>query len=101
MFNTHRNFRHPHILRLFGYFFDETKIFLILELAPPGDMYRCLQKCQGGKFDEPRASKYIKQVTEALAYCHSMKVIHRDINPGNLLIDLKGDSWFLLNPASL
>ena len=48
-----------------------------------------------------RASKYIKQVTEALAYCHSMKVSHRDIHPGNLLINMKGDSWFLLNPASL
>ena len=100
IYNTYHIFRHPHILRLFGYFFDETKVFLILENAPRGDISRCLQNCEGGKFDEPRASKYIKQVTEALAYCHSRKVIHRDINPGNLLIDLKGDSWFLLNPAS-
>ena len=52
-------------------------------------MYKCLQKCQGGKFDEPRASKYIKQMTEALAYCHSMKVIHRDIKPENLLFDIE------------
>ena len=101
MYNTYHIFRHPHILRLFGYFFDETKVFLILENAPRGDISRCLQKCQGGKFDEPRASKYIKQVTEALAYCHSMKVSHRDIHPGNLLINMKGDSWFLLNPVSL
>ena len=87
LFSHHR---HPHILRLFGYFHDETKIYLILENAPRGEMYKCLQKSQGQKFDEPRASKYIKQMTEALAYCHSMKVIHRDIKPENLLLDMKG-----------
>ena len=88
--------RHPHILRLFGYFHDETKIYLILENAPRGEMYKCLQKSQGQKFDEPRASKYIKQMTEALAYCHSMKVIHRDIKPENLLLDMKGECQFQL-----
>jgi len=98
--------RHPHILRLFGYFHDETKIYLILENAPRGEMYKCLQKSQGQKFDEPRASKYIKQMTEALAYCHSMKVIHRDIKPENLLLDMKGDlkisdfGWSVHAPSS-
>ena len=56
--------RHPNILRLFGYFYDENKIYLILEFAPRGEMYKVLQKCQGGKFDEPKASKYIKQMTQ-------------------------------------
>ena len=27
-------------------------------------MYKTLQKCNGGRFDEPRASKYIKQMTQ-------------------------------------
>jgi len=98
--------RHPHILRLFGYFHDDSKIYLILENAPRGEMYKCLQKCQGQKFDEPRASKYIKQMTDALAYCHSMKVIHRDIKPENLLLDMKGDlkisdfGWSVHAPSS-
>ena len=58
------NLRHQNILRMFGYFWDESKIYLILEFAPRGEMYKTLQKCQGGKFDEPRASKYIKQMTQ-------------------------------------
>ena len=58
------NFRHPNILRLFGYFWDDKRIYLILEFAPKGEMYKCLQKCSGQKFDEPRASKYIKQMTQ-------------------------------------
>ena len=60
---------------------------MILEFAPRGEMYKTLQKQLGGRFDESRASKYIRQMTEALAYCHSKKVIHRDIKPENIMID--------------
>jgi len=36
--------RHPNILRLFGYFYDETRVYLILEFAPRGEMYKSMQK---------------------------------------------------------
>ena len=55
-------------MRLFGYFWDDKRIYLILEFAPRGEMYKCLQKCSGQKFDEPRASKYIKQMTQVWWY---------------------------------
>ena len=54
-------------------------------------MYKTLQKQPGGRFADDRARKYISQMTDALAYCHSKKVIHRDIKPENLLLDMKGD----------
>merc|ERR1712142_887937 len=98
--------RHPNILRLFGYFYDATRIYLILEFAPRGEMYKTLQKQPGGRFDEPRASRYIHQMTDALAYCHSKKVIHRDIKPENLPLDMKGDlkiadfGWSVHAPSS-
>lgn len=98
--------RHNNILRLFGYFYDETRIYLILEFAPRGEMYKALQKQQNNKFDEPRASKYIMQMSDALRYCHSKKVIHRDIKPENLLLDIKGDlkiadfGWSVHAPTS-
>ena len=43
-------FRHKHILRLFGYFYDSVRVYLILEYAPGGDLYKELTKC--GRFDE-------------------------------------------------
>ena len=70
-YNQLQYYRHPNILRLFGYFYDENKIYLILEFAPRGEMYKVLQKCQGGKFDEPKASKYIKQMTQV-----TISIIH-------------------------
>jgi len=36
--------RHPHILRMYGYFYDETRVYLILEYAPKGELYKELQK---------------------------------------------------------
>ncbi|XP_033125373.1 aurora kinase A-A-like [Anneissia japonica] len=96
--------RHPHILRLYGYFYDATRVYLILEFAPKGELYKELQK--HGRFDERRSSNYIGQLAEALLYCHSKKVIHRDIKPENLLLGLKGDlkiadfGWSVHAPSS-
>ena len=76
--------RHPNILRLFGYFYDEKRIYLILEFAVQGELYKKLAKAT--RFDERTAAKYTLQLAQALDYCHSKHVIHRDIKPENLLI---------------
>lgn len=46
--------RHPNILRLYGYFHDFTRVYLILEYAPRGEVYKELQKLT--KFDEQRTA---------------------------------------------
>lgn len=98
--------RHQHVLRMFGYFYDETRVYLILEFAPGGEMYKALQKQPEQRFDESRTAKYIYQLADALVYCHSKKVIHRDIKPENLLLDIKGDlkiadfGWSVHAPSS-
>ncbi|KAJ2557108.1 spindle assembly checkpoint kinase [Coemansia sp. RSA 1933] len=81
--------RHPHILRLFGYFHDEKRVYLILEYAANGEVYKLLQK--QGSFSEPEAAKYIAQIASALEYLHSKHVIHRDIKPENLLLNANGE----------
>ncbi|KAM3588595.1 spindle assembly checkpoint kinase [Umbelopsis sp. WA50703] len=83
------NLRHPNILRLYGYFHDETRVFLILEFAAKGELYKQLQKY--GKFPERIAAKYILQMANALAYLHRKHVIHRDIKPENLMLGLRGE----------
>eukprot|EP00761_Pharyngomonas_kirbyi_P006739 gb/GECH01006747.1/.p1 GENE.gb/GECH01006747.1/~~gb/GECH01006747.1/.p1 ORF type:complete len:317 (+),score=53.30 gb/GECH01006747.1/:1-951(+) len=81
--------RHKNILRLYGYFYDASRVYLILEYAAQGELYKQLKKEQ--RFPDGKAATYIKSLAEALKYCHSKHVIHRDIKPENLLIDHKGE----------
>ena len=66
--------RHPNILRLFGYFYDECRVYLILEFAPKGELYKNLKEQPEGRFEEGISAKYINQMANALSYCHSKKV---------------------------
>ncbi|XP_010903017.2 aurora kinase A isoform X2 [Esox lucius] len=96
--------RHPNILRLYGYFHDTSRVYLILEFAPKGELYSELQRC--GSFDEIRSATYIMELADALNYCHSKKVIHRDIKPENLLLGANGElkiadfGWSVHTPSS-
>ncbi|XP_030331196.1 aurora kinase C-like isoform X1 [Strigops habroptila] len=81
--------RHPNILRLYNYFHDERRVFLILEFAPRGELYKELQRC--GRFDAPRTATLVEELADALQYCHSKRVIHRDIKPENLLLGFLGE----------
>ncbi|CAI9287462.1 unnamed protein product [Lactuca saligna] len=80
--------RHPNVLRLYGWFHDSERIFLILEYAHGGELYGELRK--SGHLSEKQAATYIASLTRALAYCHEKHVIHRDIKPENLLLDHEG-----------
>ncbi|XP_061350555.1 serine/threonine-protein kinase Aurora-3-like [Gastrolobium bilobum] len=80
--------RHPNILRLYGWFHDDERVFLILEYAHNGELYKELSK--KGHLTEKQAATYILSLTKALAYCHEKHVIHRDIKPENLLLDHEG-----------
>ena len=74
-------FRHKHILRLYGYFYDESRVFLILEYAAQGELYKKLQDEK--KFNEAKSARYIHDIADALKYCHSKHIIHRDIKVSN------------------
>jgi aurora kinase, other len=81
--------RHKNILRLYGYFYDATRVYLILEYAAKGELYKHLQKEE--RFTEAKTATYIASLAEALSYCHSKNVIHRDIKPENLLLGRSDD----------
>ncbi|KAJ7584782.1 other/AUR protein kinase [Mycena floridula] len=84
-----QNLRHPNVLRMYGYFHDNTRIFIMLEYAGKGEMMKQLLK--QGSFSDKRSSRYIDQMTDALRYLHSKHVMHRDIKPENLLLGLNGE----------
>ncbi|CEF64241.1 Aurora kinase B [Strongyloides ratti] len=94
---------HPNILKMYNWFVEDKKIYLVLEYAARGELYKELQKCK--RFDEERSAKYILQVADALNYCHSKNVIHRDLKPENILIGIQGElkiadfGWSVHSPS--
>ncbi|XP_032983688.1 aurora kinase C isoform X2 [Rhinolophus ferrumequinum] len=81
--------QHPNILRLYNYFHDAHRVYLILEYAPRGELYKELQKSH--TLDEQRTATIMEELADALTYCHENKVIHRDIKPENLLLGFRGE----------
>lgn len=82
--------RHPNILRLYGYFYDDKNIYLIMEYAAKGELFEELNKC-GGRLSEKHAARIIKDLAKAFAYCHTKNIIHRDLKPENLLFGNDGE----------
>lgn len=98
--------RHRNIIRLYGYFHDKERIYLILEYAPQGTLFAKLKKEPNGRFTEEQSPVYIKSLASALMYLHEKNVIHRDIKPENLLLGSEGElkiadfGWSVHEPHS-
>ncbi|NWS77324.1 TSSK3 kinase, partial [Crotophaga sulcirostris] len=76
----HRNIIHVHELLES----PEGKICLVMELAENGDIFDYVLR--EGPLPEPRARELFQQLVEALQYCHSCGVVHRDLKCENVLL---------------
>jgi serine/threonine protein kinase len=77
-----RNYLHQSNSR---YFHDAKNVYLILEYASGGELFKYLGK-HGGCVDEPTCGMFMRDVASAVEYMHCRGVIHRDIKPENVLI---------------
>lgn len=93
---------HPNIAKLYGYFYDEKRVYMLIEYMPYGELYKLLEK--HGPFNDIMASSFIYQIADALEYLHQRRIIHRDIKPENILIGpnnqvkLTDFGWSIINP---
>ena len=87
---THARLHHPNVLRMFAYFHDAERCYLVLEFANGGTLYERLAALPQRRTTERAAAGYLRQLCSALAYCHARNILHRDIKPENLLLFLGG-----------
>jgi serine/threonine protein kinase len=84
---------HPNIVRAYDVDVDRladgTDLhFLVMEYVD-GISFQDWVKARG-PLDPPRAAHYIYQAAQGLHHAHTIGLVHRDIKPGNLLVDRHG-----------
>jgi len=79
---------HPNIVTAFDADEVDGVHFLVMEYVNGKSLAELLS--QRGKLDVKDALDYVLQTARGLEYAHSEGVIHRDIKPGNLLLDKRG-----------
>jgi eukaryotic-like serine/threonine-protein kinase len=78
---------HPHIIRLREYGTEDNIQFLVLDLATQGTLFDLLTQ----NVSISRVTTCVRQIASALQYLHRMHIIHRDIKPTNVLVELSGN----------
>jgi len=79
--------QHPHILPLFDYGTQDDILYLVMGLVEGGSLSDVIDM---GAITMRRVEKILREIASAMDYAHRQGVIHRDIKPGNILIDAEG-----------
>ncbi|KAL4761683.1 CAMK family serine/threonine-protein kinase [Aspergillus foveolatus] len=75
---------HPNLLCLKDTFDESDGVYLVLELAPEGELFNMIISKQ--KFTEKETRHIFRQLFEGLKYLHDRGIVHRDIKPENILV---------------
>ncbi|CAL5328070.1 unnamed protein product [Camellia sinensis] len=89
--------RHPNILHLYGYFYDLKRVYLILEYAAKGELYKELQKCK--YFSEIRSATWRvlwDYINIVMNFLYAKPSFFHDENRAHLF-EVEPESGMLLN----
>lgn len=75
---------HPNILKVHEAYEDKDFLYIVTEIINGGELFDEIGKRQN--FTEQDAAVIIRQILEAMAYCHGLNIVHKDLKPENLLL---------------
>ncbi|MCB0005961.1 MAG: serine/threonine protein kinase [Anaerolineales bacterium] len=79
--------QHPHIVPLYDFGSHESYLYLVMPCIDGGDLEDRMGK---GPVDWDFLLRTFGEVGKALDYAHQRGIIHRDVKPGNILMDRQG-----------
>ena len=77
--------QHENIVKLYDFFFENKKVYLIMDYAENGNLFFFVR--QKKNFKKITKKKIFYEVCKAIEYMHSKGIIHRDLKPENILIN--------------
>jgi serine/threonine protein kinase len=80
---------HPYLLSLRCAFQTDTKLYMITDYCPGGELFFHLKKMH--RFTEGMMRYYCAQLVLALRHLHSHSIVYRDLKPENILLDRYGN----------
>lgn len=86
--------KHPHIVELLETYSSEGMLYMVFEYMEGADLcFEIVKRATAGfVYSESVASHYMKQIFDAVRYCHDNDIIHRDIKPHCILLSTKENS---------
>uniref|UniRef100_A0A6Q2ZJE6 Peripheral plasma membrane protein CASK n=1 Tax=Esox lucius TaxID=8010 RepID=A0A6Q2ZJE6_ESOLU len=86
--------KHPHIVELLETYSSDGMLYMVFEFMDTADLcFETVKRADAGfVYSEAVASHYMRQILEALRYCHDNNVIHRDVKPHCVLLASKENS---------
>jgi hypothetical protein len=67
---------------------DQGQVFIVMDYFACGDLRRWI--ADHGPLSRPEILRVLGEVASALDYIHARKLVHRDVKPGNILMDADG-----------
>jgi len=80
---------HTSVIRLYETFETEKHSLYVEELCIGGDLLSYVRKRR--RIKENVAKVILKQILDGLYYCHSKRILHRDIKLDNILLNGEGN----------
>ncbi|XP_062559925.1 peripheral plasma membrane protein CASK-like isoform X3 [Armigeres subalbatus] len=80
--------KHPHIVELLETYSSEGMLYMVFEFMEGSDIcFEVVRRAVAGfVYSEAVACHYMRQILEALRYCHENDIIHRDVRPACALL---------------
>jgi len=84
---TTASLRHPNIVPIYDAGESDGVLYLAMQLIDGPDLAAFIRNAPGGRLELADIVPIVKQVASALGAAHAAGVIHRDVKPGNVLIE--------------
>uniref|UniRef100_A0A452E191 non-specific serine/threonine protein kinase n=1 Tax=Capra hircus TaxID=9925 RepID=A0A452E191_CAPHI len=87
-------YKHLNVVQLYETFANSRRTYLVLELAARGNLLEHINamsahhRCPG--LEEEEARRLLWQLVSAVAHCHNLGIVHRDLKCENILLDDRG-----------